>query len=231
LSNTLKLPDSLIWFFVFFLIINLLFFLPGVRRLGNLRNPNFGRVRKFFMFLFGAILTLTGILCYSNFWTADAYLLGGLLASWALLHIFSKKLMPARTKKGVEMLREIEGLRMYVMAEKEFLAQMDAPEDTTERYEKILPYAIALDAANKWNARFGPILEQYRPEWSDVSIGETLASLYLLNKRNGELDRFIRYSRRAGVASFVGTAIWEAGSGTSGGASGGGSGGGGGRGW
>jgi uncharacterized membrane protein len=133
--------------------------------------------------------------------------------------------MPVRSVEGVELLRQIEGLSMYVNAEKEFLAQMDVPEDTTERYEKILPYAIALDAADKWNARFGLILESYKPSWSRSGMVETIGVLY-------SIDQTTRLFRRYGASQSIrNVTTWTGGSGTSGGSSGGGSGGGGGKGW
>jgi uncharacterized membrane protein YgcG len=133
----------------------------------------------------------------------------------------------------VEHLREIEGLAMYVTAEKEFLARINAPEDTAERYERILPYAIALGAGDAWNTRFETILPaNYKPSWSSVLAAETLSYLLLGNKRTYQELRYVSSPfKSVARAGFTVGALVLGGSGTSGGSSGGGSGGGGGKGW
>jgi hypothetical protein len=148
-TGSLADMDGFLSFFVCFLIANLFLLPPGVRWLGNTRKNWFGIVRKFFFLVFGIIFAFSAIVIDIHLWNADAYLTTALFATWALFYLFFTKLMPARTKEGVELLRETEGLAMYVNAEKEYLAQITAPEDTAERYERILPYAIALGAAKK----------------------------------------------------------------------------------
>ena len=59
---------------------------------------------------------------------------------------------------------------MYVgTAEKERLARINAPEDTVEIYEAMLPYAVALGMAGAWEKRFAPVLAAagYAAEWMD----------------------------------------------------------------
>jgi uncharacterized membrane protein YgcG len=216
--------SDLLVFFVFSMIANLVFVRYGVQWFRNSHKARTGPGR-FIKTTFGVFLVLAGIAGNLFLLSTDGYLAVAFVASSALFYLFAAKLMPVRSQEGVELLRQIEGLSMYVNAEKEFLAQMNAPEDTTERYEKILPYAIALGAAESWNERFGPLLERYEPSWSGVGIVETLGLLY-------GLDRTARLFRRSGKSSFArSVTTWTGGSGTSGGSSGGGSGGGGGKGW
>jgi len=55
---------------------------------------------------------------------------------------------------------QIEGFRMYLeTAEGELLNQLHPPELTPERFEKYLPYALALDVENAWSEKFSWALE------------------------------------------------------------------------
>lgn len=73
-----------------------------------------------------------------------------------------------RTRKGLELDSQIRGLEMYIrVAEKDRLAAIHAPEDTVDKYEELLPYAMALDCAEAWQQRFAPVLRavDYQPDW------------------------------------------------------------------
>ncbi len=95
-------------------------------------------------------------------------------------------LMPAPTPKGQKIRTEIEGFRLYLeTAEK---LQMNAvkvgsdapPPMSLERYERFLPYAVALDVEKPWTnirrtscqlrqrtmPRMGPVWQSLLPEWS-----------------------------------------------------------------
>ena len=75
---------------------------------------------------------------------------------------------PSRTPMAMEPYAQILGLEMYIRtAEKHRLAMINAPEDTLEKYEEILPYAIALDCADAWQKRFDKLLRNldYAPAW------------------------------------------------------------------
>ncbi|MDY0274109.1 MAG: DUF2207 domain-containing protein [Desulfomicrobium sp.] len=72
------------------------------------------------------------------------------------------------TRKGREALYKIQGLEMYIRAaEKNRLAKLNAPEDTIEKFEELLPYAVALGCAKAWQKRFDSVLAEleYTPEW------------------------------------------------------------------
>jgi hypothetical protein len=63
-------------------------------------------------------------------------------------------LLKAPTPKGKAILDQIEGFRMYMTtAEEERLKVLHPPEKTPELFERYLPYAIALDCENEWNAK------------------------------------------------------------------------------
>lgn len=68
-------------------------------------------------------------------------------------------LMPAPTEEGRRLLDHIEGLKKYLsVAEKQDLARLQQraegePALTPERFEALLPYAIALDVEDAWTSR------------------------------------------------------------------------------
>ena len=68
-------------------------------------------------------------------------------------------LVRAPTVQGRKLLDEIEGLKLYLkVAERDGLAAMPGPDQPpqldAERYEALLPYAIALDVEEAWTAKF-----------------------------------------------------------------------------
>jgi uncharacterized membrane protein len=76
--------------------------------------------------------------------------------------------MVSRTPKGSNILSEAEGLKLYMdTAEKERLEMFNPPDETPELFERLLPYALALDVAKTWGNRFEKVLTQagYKPEW------------------------------------------------------------------
>lgn len=72
-----------------------------------------------------------------------------------LLPIIFTPLMKAPTKAGRALLDQIEGLAMYIkVAEKDRLTMLNAPKDTPEVFERLLPYAIAFGLEKTWCDRF-----------------------------------------------------------------------------
>ena len=68
-------------------------------------------------------------------------------------------LVKAPTKDGRKLLDEIEGLRLYLgVAERDELASVPgpygAPTLDADRYERLLPYAVALDVEEAWTKKF-----------------------------------------------------------------------------
>jgi len=91
---------------------------------------------------------------------------------------FFMRLLPnfSRTPKAMQPYAQLLGLEMYIRtAEKHRLAAINAPKDTVEKYEEILPYAIALDCAEAWQQRFDTLLRniRYAPAWiqHDLAAG------------------------------------------------------------
>jgi uncharacterized membrane protein YgcG len=68
-------------------------------------------------------------------------------------------LIPAPTQEGRRLLDEIEGLRLYLsVAERDELAGMTGPDGPpqldAERYEALLPFAVALEVEDAWTKKF-----------------------------------------------------------------------------
>lgn len=100
----------------------------------------------------------------------------GLVGAFALLNGVFYYLLRAPTAAGRQVMDGLEGLQMYLRtAETPRLNMADSPEITAERFERLLPYAIALDAEQPWSeaferafARAHPgqdVREAYRPAW------------------------------------------------------------------
>jgi uncharacterized membrane protein YgcG len=139
-------------------------------------------------------------------------------------------LMPAPTQKGQAVRTEIEGFKLYMeKAEKLQLNAVDVgldapPPMTTERYEKFLPYAVALGVEEPWTKHFERLIPEeaarYNPTWTNMSSSRSL----------GALTSAMVTNMSSGVTSALPQSSSSSGSG-GGGASGGGGGGGGGGGW
>jgi hypothetical protein len=68
-------------------------------------------------------------------------------------------LVKAPTLAGRRLMDEIEGLKLYLgVAEREELARMTGPDAPpvldAGRYERLLPYAVALEVEDAWTAKF-----------------------------------------------------------------------------
>lgn len=154
------------------------------------------------------------------------------IVALAVLNMVFMYLMPAPTVKGQEVRTEIEGFRLYMeTAEK---LQLNAatpgsekpPMMTKERYERFLPYAVALGVEAPWTKYFEHVLpreaESYNPSWSS---GQFTGSRAL-----GAVSAALVANLNSGVVSAMPQSSGSSGSG-GGGSSGGGGGGGGGGGW
>jgi uncharacterized membrane protein YgcG len=139
-------------------------------------------------------------------------------------------LMPAPTPKGQHVRTEIEGFRLYMeTAEKLQLNAVEVggeapPPMTTERYEKFLPYAVALGVEKPWTQHFERLLPEearaYNPSWTNMGASHSLTGL----------SSALVANMSSGVTSALPQSSSSSGSG-GGGSSGGGGGGGGGGGW
>lgn len=150
----------------------------------------------------------------------------------AILNVAFLYLMPAPTPRGQEARTEIEGFRLYMeTAEKLQLNAVEVgskklPPMSKQRYEALLPYAVALGVEKPWTRHFERLLpaeaEAYNPGWAGFSAGGS-RSLSALNNS-------LISSVSSGVSSALPQSSGSSGSG-GGGSSGGGGGGGGGGGW
>jgi len=140
--------------------------------------------------------------------------------------------LPAPTKKGQDVRTEIEGFRLYLKTAEQLQLNAvkvgsDAPPPmTVERYERFLPYAIALGVEKPWTEHFEKLMPKeaadYQPYWASGNYGGS-RSLSGLNSA-------LVSSMASGVSSSLPQSSSSSGSG-GGGSSGGGGGGGGGGGW
>jgi uncharacterized membrane protein YgcG len=145
------------------------------------------------------------------------------LASIAITLVFYQ-LLKNVTPEGRKRLDEIEGFRTFLEAtEKDRLQYLNSPTRTPGLFEKLLPYALALDVEHQWAGQFAHILasaaaEGRSPAWYSGTSAVGLGTASLVASLGDSLS--------SAVASSSGSS----GSG-GGGSSGGGGGGGGGGGW
>ena len=123
------------------------------------RNGRYVRVAAIASILTGAAtLVLGGIAnAFAGGTSALGITLIGLLfvVNWAFA-----RWMKAPTAEGREILDQIEGLKLYLgVAERQDLELAQEPPQTFDEFERLLPYAVALDCASTWVDRFEETLE------------------------------------------------------------------------
>lgn len=187
-------------------------------------NPE--RVRGFYlvlglmMLLFAAFL---GIFYFSLYLGIAVGICGLIVAAFA-------PIMPRKTKKGVEVYRDLLGLSEYIRrAEVKQMEFHDAPEKDPKLFSKLLPYAMAFNLTQIWTKQFEGLMQE-APDWyvgtSPVFHGH-LFYLSMMNLSSGMERTFVSAPRTSGG----GKSAWGGGASFGGGFSGGGFGGGGGGGW
>lgn len=154
------------------------------------------------------------------------------VAGLGVMALAASYFLPAATPKGQQVRTEIEGFRLYLKtAEKLQLNAVEVGSDapppmSVARYERFLPYAIALGVEKPWTEHFEKLMPaeaaEYRPHWASGNYGGS-RSLSGLNSA-------LVSSMASGVTSSLPQSSSSSGSG-GGGSSGGGGGGGGGGGW
>ncbi|KKQ40610.1 MAG: hypothetical protein US58_C0015G0003 [Candidatus Magasanikbacteria bacterium GW2011_GWA2_37_8] len=164
----------------------------------------------------GAVIIIIGSFCFilqqAWFELINFILAGIIIIAFGIL-------MAVKTKLGVDVKDKIKGLKLYLtVAEKDRINFHNAPEVTTEQFEKFLPYAMVLGVEKAWVKQFEKIYN-YQPTWYQdptypmFSIASFGASINNFNSS--------AYSALSSTPS----------SGSGGGSSGGGGGGGGGGSW
>ena len=167
------------------------------------------------------------------------YLIGvipaAVLALAMVINIVFWHLMRAPTMRGRRLLDKIEGLRLYLdVAERDEIEQRhrEAPPQTFEEFERLLPHAVALDAANTWADRFADMVRQ--AELAGTAQNRGWYGISSSTRGGGFDSRAFASGIGSGLASAAMSSASPPGSssgGGGGGSSGGGGGGGGGGGW
>lgn len=133
--------------------------------------------------------------------------------------------MPAMTPEGGRARLHVDGLEEYIRrAEKAELEFHQSPEAAAELFDKLLPYAVALNVSDIWVSQFEGILTR-PPDWYD---GRMIGGHWSPTAFNRDLTGF----RAMAASTLVSSPGGSGGSGSFGGGSvGGGGGGGGGGSW
>jgi len=164
---------------------------------------------------------------------APVTFLSGGAAVGAMIFAVFFHFMPARTVKGVAANEYAKGLKMYLnVAEKDrlkmlqspsapYMPKTDAPQQTVELFEKLLPYAIVFKVEQEWAKKFEAMYKT-PPDWYSGNY-TAFNTGYLVGSLGGGFGN--------AVATSFGVSGSASGSGFGGGFSGGGGGGGGGGGW
>jgi len=149
------------------------------------------------------------------------------LAGMFLINILFYNLLKAPTLLGRKVLDRIEGFKRYLsVAEKERLNYITPAEETTETFEKYLPYALALDVEQEWAEKFSSTIEKaaiergYSPAWYSGTSWTSVAAGSFASSFSSSFSSAVSSSSTAPGSSSG-----------RGGSSGGGGGGGGGGGW
>jgi uncharacterized membrane protein len=170
-----------------------------------------------FLFSLLAVSTVLSKETIDVHWPSAVYFVA--MSLWYIVYATRIKFF---TADGARLDAELKGFKMYMKtAEEHRLNILTPPERTPELFEKLLPYAMALDVSNQWCKKFDNVLKQfnYRPTWyhneADFSTAGFTATFTDLNTSFGSS---VRKTSRG----------WSSGSGGRGHSGGGG---GGGRGW
>lgn len=180
----------------------------------------------------GIVVSVLSFIAATNFTLQWTSLHTAGIVGLVVMTLAAAYLLPAPTQKGQNIRTEIGGFRLYLKTAEQ--VQLNAvnvgsnapPPMTVERYERFLPYAIALGVEKPWTEHFEKLMPKeaadYHPYWASGGYGGS-RSLSGLNSA-------LVSSMASGVSSSLPQSSSSSGSG-GGGSSGGGGGGGGGGGW
>ena len=94
-----------------------------------------------------------------------------LVAAFGALNGIFLYLMKAPTALGRKVMDQLDGLRLYLETAESDRLNTGAPEITTDRFEALLPYAVALDVEKPWAHAFESALRRAHPEDADPMRG------------------------------------------------------------
>jgi uncharacterized membrane protein YgcG len=201
----------------------------ALRGLGASRGV-LGKIGALFPLLFLVPFVGAGVIAPTVMFVSSGspgmYAVAGAAILLGVMAVVFFHLLRAPTVAGRRLLDQIEGFRMYmVTAEEDRLNILNPPEKTPELFERYLPYAMALDCENEWNAKFAAVLA------AAAAAGAAAPLWYSGNHWNsGSFGSDLGSSLASSIASSS-TAPGSSSGSSGGGSSGGGGGGGGGGGW
>ncbi len=175
-------------------------------------------------FLVGLAIFFGGLLAQAVLPLATMAVLWAAIASALVIMLFGL-FMPARTKRGTELLRQVKGFEEFLtrVESDRYKRKITGP----EMFEKCLPYAMALGVAAQWAKAFQDLYRE-PPDWYHGHALSTFNSHILvsnLNSMSAETHSVMQSApRSAQGSSFSGSGI-SGGGGFSGGGFGGGGGG------
>ena len=175
-------------------------------------------------FLVGIVIFFGGLLAQAVLPLAMGAVLGAAIASAFVIVIFGL-FMPARTKKGTELLRQVKGFEEFLtrVESDRYRRKITGP----EMFERCLPYAMALGVAAQWSRAFRDLYRE-PPDWYHGHALSTFNAHILvsnLNNMSAETHSVMQSApRSAHGSSFSGGGV-PGGGGFSGGGFGGGGGG------
>jgi len=157
-----------------------------------------------------------------------------LVGAFAAMNGLFYYLLRAPTASGRKVMDDIEGLDLYIRtAETPRFNAVDAPDLDATQFERLLPYAVALDAERPWSEAFAKAFARAHPD-EDMAVAYAPAWHGDRGWQGGDFSRSVASAVSAAQSSFASAmpAPKSSSSGFSGGGgSGGGGGGGGGGGW
>lgn len=184
------------------------------------RNPTSVRTRYV---LLGVAVLVIGLI--ASFFTLNLILALGSVLAGLIVMLFSGA-MPAMTPSGARELVRLKGVEEYIRrADKLELEMHQAPQRTTELFEVLLPYAVALDVTDIWIDQFESVLASQPPTWYSGTHGQPFS----VSSFHSGLSSFQTAATRT-LGSSPGSSSGSGGS-SGGGSVGGGGGGGGGGSW
>ncbi len=90
-----------------------------------------------------------------------------LVGAFAMLNGLFLHLMGAPTALGRPVMDQLDGFRLYLETAEKDRLNMQAPEVTADRFEALLPYAVALDVEKPWSDAFAAALKRAHPDDPD----------------------------------------------------------------
>lgn len=179
-----------------------------------------------------AIIAATGLLAFPVSGGAGIPAIVVILVAMLIVNAMFTQLVKAPSHEGRKLLDEIEGLKLYLsVAERDELAGLQGPDAPprldAERYEALLPFAVALEVEDAWTKKFTAAVGA-----AAVAAATQRMGWYAGTGRPGDLGDFTRSigssltSSIASASTPPGSSSGAGGGGSSGGGGGGGGGGG-----